>query len=723
MPTVPQYQRQQLPDGLPTVRSNVQYTPDAFGAGIGRGLASVGDAVTQYAEQQQQQQDTAALMSAERQLQDWQNKALFTPESGAFAQRGKASFGLTEKLLPEWDSQVGQVEASLTDNQKRVFRERAGGMRTQMQRDLMRHIGSEAEQFHKQETMALVETRLETAQLYWQDPARFDKELRGAQEVFMAGNAGLPPAALAGGLLEIESKARATVIGKMIDEDPIQAQRYRDTYADKLTDADRAQVDRILKPARIDAEADQAIAHAQQIGTAAFSGPTRTGTNKDAVAYIEQDLGRKLSDAERAQWEKTGALDAGKVDGQVSPGNIDLASRPVVKNSDGTISTVRSISIEEDGNEVLIPTVSDDGRIMSEDEAVEAYHKTGKHLGKFDNAKDATAYAKTLHEQQAAMHEGDQGQVVQSGPPTKAEVLQRLNAIDDPNVRKIALSKYQTQLQIDRLAESEREQQYTEAINAKIEQAPPGTPLRKALSAQEYAWAAEQGKLDTWEKRMRDRVAGLEPTTDPAVFDTLQATLVRAENGDAKALDQVKNLDVTQLFTSLDRQARDYIQNRRQAIMGADAKSKSADKLDFASEDQQLDVEVFSKLGISRNADKKDSEEAKATRADFMKSYWAAIESKQKETGKQATSAERQTIMRDLLLPFSRHVQDKFLGIIPVDREESKRGFQVANVPPTDRMQIIQAWRAMHNNTDPSDAQIRTLYLRAQGYAPTLETE
>jgi len=88
--------------------------------------------------------------------------------------------------------------------------------------------------------------------------------------------------------------------------------------------------------------------------------------------------------------------------GLLQPGNIDLYNRPHVTNSDGSISTVRSMSFGENGKEILVPTVSEDGRIMSDREAIDTYHQTGKHLGVFDSPSKATAYAVKLHNDYAA---------------------------------------------------------------------------------------------------------------------------------------------------------------------------------------------------------------------------------------------------------------------------------------------------------------------------------
>jgi hypothetical protein len=81
-------------------------------------------------------------------------------------------------------------------------------------------------------------------------------------------------------------------------------------------------------------------------------------------------------------------------------GNIDLNFRPRVKNPDGSTSTVRSMGIGTDEGEVLIPTVSEEGRIMSDFDAKNTFFKTRRHLGIFDTPEHATAYAKKIHEEQ-----------------------------------------------------------------------------------------------------------------------------------------------------------------------------------------------------------------------------------------------------------------------------------------------------------------------------------
>lgn len=90
--------------------------------------------------------------------------------------------------------------------------------------------------------------------------------------------------------------------------------------------------------------------------------------------------------------------------GQTTPGNIDLNNRPMVKNPDGSTSTVRSITVtNDDGSAVLIPTVIGD-KVVSNKDAIAHYNKTGEHLGKFKSEDAADVYASKLHNDQAKQY-------------------------------------------------------------------------------------------------------------------------------------------------------------------------------------------------------------------------------------------------------------------------------------------------------------------------------
>jgi hypothetical protein len=89
--------------------------------------------------------------------------------------------------------------------------------------------------------------------------------------------------------------------------------------------------------------------------------------------------------------------------GALVPGNIDLSRRPHVMNADGSHSTVRSMGInpgDAGGNEVLIPTVSDDGHIMTNEDAILKYELSGRHLGEYPSVEASNAAAEAIHQDQ-----------------------------------------------------------------------------------------------------------------------------------------------------------------------------------------------------------------------------------------------------------------------------------------------------------------------------------
>lgn len=88
--------------------------------------------------------------------------------------------------------------------------------------------------------------------------------------------------------------------------------------------------------------------------------------------------------------------------------NIDVEALPQVQNripGEGGISTVRSMGVNMDGAETLIPTVIE-GQLaptaeQAERDAINYYRRTGKHLGKYATPAASENAAQLLHEREA----------------------------------------------------------------------------------------------------------------------------------------------------------------------------------------------------------------------------------------------------------------------------------------------------------------------------------
>lgn len=100
------------------------------------------------------------------------------------------------------------------------------------------------------------------------------------------------------------------------------------------------------------------------------------------------------------------ASNGGKVDGQLAVGTVNLYAQPKVANADGSVSTVDSLSVNLDGREILLPTVTPDGRHFTgpgaATQAIAEYERTGQHLGVFASPAAATKFATRLHEDYAS---------------------------------------------------------------------------------------------------------------------------------------------------------------------------------------------------------------------------------------------------------------------------------------------------------------------------------
>ena len=98
-------------------------------------------------------------------------------------------------------------------------------------------------------------------------------------------------------------------------------------------------------------------------------------------------------------------VDWGDPIGRYGKGNIDLYNRPQIEMEDGSIATVMSLGFYDDkiNKEVLVTMVTENG-ILTEDEAIDYYYKTGKYLGYFNSVAESNQYALNLHIQQEILY-------------------------------------------------------------------------------------------------------------------------------------------------------------------------------------------------------------------------------------------------------------------------------------------------------------------------------
>ena len=180
----------------------------------------------------------------------------------------------------------------------------------------------------------------------------------------------------------------------------------------------------------------------------------------------------------------------------LQPATIDTSKLPAVDNPDGTKSTVRSITIESDGQFVNIPTVIG-GKVVSNDQAIAEWRKhPDMHLGIFADQDSAIAGAQALHASEEARIAGPEER-----PTPWADQPYRPERYPSP---------------MDQLPEGETM-----------------TPERKAMYEKTVEYREARLKKETPEQIAIRKEAGAAPVYDPRKTKLVVGKIYRNHAGDS----------------------------------------------------------------------------------------------------------------------------------------------------------------------------------------------
>lgn len=250
MPSVPRYgvaQTQNIAN--PNIRVNEQADIRSFGGG--QGLAQVGGAAEQLTKSVMDRADEIAVMEAERKLNDWETKYLYSTgeddgaggrkNQGAFYKKGKDAFEIPKATNEEFEKTRTEIMSGMSSpRQKAIFEQRALQKKQMIDRQIQKHVGNEIEKYEADTFKSYMQSERQSAVYNYQDPMAVKVAINNQKEKLLTfgKNQGWDAETMKLNVQNAESQTHADVISRMISNgDDITAQKYFDQNKDGITGA------------------------------------------------------------------------------------------------------------------------------------------------------------------------------------------------------------------------------------------------------------------------------------------------------------------------------------------------------------------------------------------------------------------------------------------------------------------------------------------------------
>lgn len=264
---IPRYQRRVAPDVASAPRA-IGSSPDLSGAA--QSLSRFANDLDRIQQQEVEDTNRTAFINADTQLGQWQNKALFDPEAGAFTKKGSGALGLTQSTLAEYDKQQTAILESLTnERQRQMFQQSAIARRGQLESKLGNYEFGEQQAFKDDSDKASIQLSMDSAALDYRDQQSVEQNRLKMNAVLdqRAERLGWSSEQKQAEFQKYNSSLSQAVIQRTVIDSPQQAKSLFEQYKGGMTADDQIRTTSTIDQAfrRQEAEARQRQVEARQL--------------------------------------------------------------------------------------------------------------------------------------------------------------------------------------------------------------------------------------------------------------------------------------------------------------------------------------------------------------------------------------------------------------------------------------------------------------------------